>query len=80
MPLKNIAKSALFSEYTQDCFKYFFHRFRSIHRQLFDMRALMGLSIDEITQQTGIAKPSVTAMVSAARKKVFTELKRRMKQ
>lgn len=49
-------------------------------RQLFDMRALMGLSIDEITQQTGIAKPSVTAMVSAARKKVFTELKRRMKQ
>ena len=49
-------------------------------RQLFDMRALMGLSIDEITQQTGIPKPSVTAMVSAARKKVFTELKRRMKQ
>jgi RNA polymerase sigma factor (sigma-70 family) len=49
-------------------------------RQLFDMRALMGLSIDEITQQTGIAKPSVAAMVSAARKKVFTELKRRMKQ
>ena len=49
-------------------------------RQLFDMRALMGLSIDEITQQTGIAKPSVTAMVSATRKKVFTELKRRMKQ
>jgi Fe-S-cluster-containing hydrogenase component 2 len=49
-------------------------------RQLFDMRALMGLSIDEITQQTGIAKPSVTAMISAARKKVFTELKRRMKQ
>ena len=49
-------------------------------RQLFDMRALMGLSIDEITQQTGIPKLSVTAMVSAARKKVFTELKRRMKQ
>ena len=49
-------------------------------RQLFDMRALMGLSVDEITQQTGIPKPSVTAMVSAARKKVFTELKRRMKQ
>ena len=49
-------------------------------RQLFDMRALMALSVDEITQQTGIPKPSVTAMVSAARKKVFTELKRRMKQ
>ena len=49
-------------------------------RQLFDMRALMGLSIDEIARQTGIPKLSVTAMVSAARKKVFTELKRRMKQ
>ncbi|MCR5364958.1 MAG: sigma-70 family RNA polymerase sigma factor [Prevotella sp.] len=49
-------------------------------RQLFDMRALMGLSIDEITQQTGIPKPSIRAMVSAARKKVFTELIRRMKQ
>jgi len=49
-------------------------------RQLFEMRAVMGLSIDEITLQTDIPKPSVTAMVSAARKKVFTELKRRMKQ
>ena len=49
-------------------------------RQLFEMRAVMGLSTDEITAQTGIPKPSVTAMVSAARKKVFTELKRRMKQ
>lgn len=49
-------------------------------RQLFEMRQLEGLSIDEITNQTGICKPSVTAMVSAARKKVFTELRRRMKQ
>lgn len=49
-------------------------------RQLFDMRTLMGLSVDEMSCQTGIPKPSITAMVSAARKKVFTELKRRMKQ
>lgn len=49
-------------------------------RQLFEMRQMEGLSIDEITQQTGIPKPSVTTMVSAARKKVFTELRRRMKQ
>lgn len=49
-------------------------------RQLFEMRQLEGLSTDEITNQTGIPKPSVTAMVSAARKKVFTELRRRMKQ
>ena len=49
-------------------------------RQLFEMRQLEGLSVDEISSETGIPKPSITAMVSAARKKVFTELKRRMKQ
>ena len=49
-------------------------------RQLFEMRQIEGLSTDEITNQTGIPKTSVTAMVSAARKKVFTELRRRMKQ
>ena len=49
-------------------------------RQLFDMRAIMGLSPDEIATQTGIPKPSITAMVSAARKKVFTELIKRIKQ
>ena len=49
-------------------------------RQLFEMRKEEGLSIDEITQQTGIPKSSVTVMVSVARKKVFTELKRRIKR
>ena len=49
-------------------------------RQLFEMRQIEGLSTEEIAEQTGIPKPSITAMVSAARKKVFTELKRRMKQ
>ena len=49
-------------------------------RQLFEMRAVFGLSTDEISQQTGIPKASVTVMVSQARKKVLTELKKRMKQ
>ena len=49
-------------------------------RQLFEMRRVEGLSTEDIARQTGIAKPSVAAMVSAARKKVLTELKRRMKQ
>ena len=49
-------------------------------RQLFVMRRTEGLSIEEIARQTGIPKPSVAAMVSGARKKVLTELKRRMKQ
>ena len=49
-------------------------------RELFEMRQIEGLSVDEVSKQTGIPKPSVVAMVSAARKKVFTELTRRMKQ
>ena len=49
-------------------------------RQLFEMRQIEGLSTDEVAEQTGIPKSSIIAMVSAARKKVFTELKRRMKQ
>ena len=53
---------------------------RPRERQLFEMRQMEGLSTEEVAKQTGIPKPSVTAMVSAARKKVFTELRRRMKQ
>jgi RNA polymerase sigma-70 factor (ECF subfamily) len=49
-------------------------------RQLFEMRQIESLSVEEVSEQTGIPKPSVIAMVSAARKKVFTELTRRMKQ
>jgi RNA polymerase sigma factor (sigma-70 family) len=49
-------------------------------RQLFEMRQIESLSVEEVSEQTGIPKPSIIAMVSAARKKVFTELTRRMKQ
>ena len=49
-------------------------------RELFDMRAVMGLSNDEISSQTGIPKTSIAPMVSAARKKVLAELIKRMKQ
>lgn len=49
-------------------------------RELFDLRAVMGLSNDEISSQTGIPKTSIAPMVSAARKKVLTELIKRMKQ
>ena len=49
-------------------------------RELFEMRQIEGLSTEEVAEQTGIPKPSIIAMVSAARKKVFTELKKRMKQ
>jgi RNA polymerase sigma factor (sigma-70 family) len=49
-------------------------------RHLFEMRQAEGLSTEQISGQTGISKTSVTVMLSAARKKVFTELKKRMKQ
>lgn len=48
-------------------------------RQLFEMRQTEGLSTEEIAEQTGIPKTSVAVMVSTARKKVLTELKKRMK-
>jgi RNA polymerase sigma factor (sigma-70 family) len=49
-------------------------------RQLFEMRQLEDLSTEEIATQTGIPRTSVAAMVSAARKKVFQELTKRLKQ
>lgn len=49
-------------------------------RELFDMRAVTGLSNDEISSQTGIPKTSIAPMVSEARKKVMAELIKRMKQ
>lgn len=48
-------------------------------RQLFEMRQTEGLSTEEIAEHTGIPKTSVAVMISTARKKVMTELKRRMK-
>ena len=49
-------------------------------RELFEMRRIEGLSPKQITAQTGIPERSVSAMVSAARMKVFTELKKRLQQ
>lgn len=45
-------------------------------RRLFEMRQIEGLELDDITKQTNIAKPSVKSIVSAARKKVFEEIKK----
>lgn len=48
-------------------------------RRLFEMRQIEGLELDEIAKRTNIAKPSIKSIVSAARKKVFTEIKERLK-
>lgn len=45
-------------------------------RRLFEMRQIEGLELDDIAEQTNIAKPSVKSIVSAARKKVFEEIKK----
>ena len=55
-------------------------RLKPRERELFEMRQIEGLSIDEIATQTGILKTSVKAMISTARKKVLTELKQRLRQ
>ena len=44
-------------------------------RRLFEMRQIEGLELDDIVKLTNIAKPSVKSIVSAARKKVFEEIK-----
>ena len=48
-------------------------------RRLFELKQLEGSSLDEIAKQTGISKPSIKSMLSVARKKVFNELKERIK-
>lgn len=48
-------------------------------RRLYELRQIEGSSLDEIAAQTGIAKPSIKSMLSTARKKVFNELKERIK-
>jgi len=49
-------------------------------RELFELRQLDGLSTDEIAATKNIKKETVQSMVSAARKKLYEELKRRMRQ
>ena len=44
-------------------------------RRQFEMRQIEGLELDAIAKQTNIAKPSIKSIVSAARKKVFEEIK-----
>ena len=54
-------------------------RLKPSERRLFELRQIEGSSLDDIARQTGIAKPSIKSMLSVARKKVFNELKERMK-
>ena len=55
-------------------------RLKPRERQLFELRQIDGLSTEEVSAQTGILKNSVSAMVSAARKKVYNELLKQFKK
>ena len=48
-------------------------------RRLFEMRQIEGLELDDIAKRTNIAKTSIKSIVSAARKKVFAEIKKGLK-
>ncbi len=48
-------------------------------RRLFQLRQIEGLGIDEIATMTNITPASVRSMVSAARRKIFNELKQRQR-
>ena len=54
-------------------------RLKPRERELFEMRQIEGLTVDEIVTQTGLQKASVKVMISVARKKVLTELKQLLK-
>lgn len=45
-------------------------------RRLYELRQIEGLSLDEISKETQISKTSVKSIISAARKKIFNELKK----
>ena len=50
-------------------------RLNPSERHLFQLRLLDGLSLDEISEQTHIAKTSAKSMISAARRKLFEAMK-----
>lgn len=49
-------------------------------RRLYELRQIEGLPLDDIVKQTNISKTSVKSMISAARKKIYEELKRNIKR
>jgi len=68
------------AEDTQQLMKELMARLKPRERELFELRRIDGLSTKEISEQTGIPVKSVSAMVSAARMKVFVELQKRLKK
>jgi RNA polymerase sigma factor (sigma-70 family) len=56
------------------------NRLTPSERRLYELRQIEGLPLDDIVKQTNISKTSVKSMISAARKKIYEELKRNLKK
>lgn len=48
-------------------------------RRLYELRQIEGRELDEIVHETNIPKPSVKSIISAARRKIYEELKKSLK-
>ena len=48
-------------------------------RRLYELRQIEGWELDEIANKTNISKPSVKSIISAARRKIYEELKKSLK-
>ncbi len=55
------------------------NRLNPSERRLYELRQVEGRELDEIVDETKIPKPSVKSIISAARRKIYEELKKSLR-
>ena len=55
------------------------NRLNPSERHLYELRQIEGRELDEIADETKIPKPSVKSIISAARRKIYEELKKSLR-
>ena len=55
------------------------NRLNPSERRLYELRQVEGRELDEIADETKIPKPSVKSIISAARRKIYEELKKSLR-
>ena len=55
------------------------NRLNPSERRLYELRQVEGRDLDEIADETKIPKPSVKSIISAARRKIYEELKKSLR-
>ena len=55
------------------------NRLNPSERRLYELRQVEGRELDEIAEETKIPKPSVKSIISAARRKIYEELKKSLR-